>query len=109
MWKNNDDFIELFECSAKKETEMSYRCPACGEKTAHIFFHRFEVDDIAGPAWSWCSSCKNYAHVRYMIPQWWTNLQEIDEESLCSTPEYLETIKDNIDNHMDKVIKNITE
>lgn len=44
-----------------------------------------------------------------MIPKWWTNLQEVDEESLCSTPEYLEAIKDSIDKHIDVVIKSILE
>ena len=107
MWKSNDKIFELFGHCAEKERNVSYSCPVCSEKTAHIFFHRFEADDIAGPAWGWCSSCKNYAHVRYMIPKWWTNFQKIDEESLCSTPEYLETIKDSIDKHVDAVIQNI--
>lgn len=109
MWKSNDDIIELLEHSDEKEKDISYSCPVCNKKTAHIFFHRFEEDDIAGPAWGWCSSCKSYVHVRYMIPQWWTNFQEIDEELLCNTPDYLETIKESIDKHMDEVIENIAK
>jgi len=107
MWNSNDDIIKLLEKSTKKEKGISYSCPVCNKRDAHVFFHRFEEDDIAGPAWGWCSSCKNYAHVRYMIPQWWTNLQEIDEDYLCSTPEYLESIKSSIDDHMDMILKNI--
>lgn len=109
MWNSNDNIIKLLEQSTEKENGISYICPICNEKNAHIYYHRFEEDDIAGPAWVWCGSCKNYAHVRYMVPEWWTNLPAIDEESLCSTPEYLESIKDSIDAHMDTVIKNISE
>lgn len=104
MWQNNDKIMNLLEVADKKKFRVPFKCPVCGDESAHVFFYKFDAEDTAGPAWSWCSRCNSYSHVRYRIPEWWKNLCSLDEDELCSTPEYLEKNKTIIDSHLDSII-----
>lgn len=103
MWKDNDDRImKLFHVANKGQEKFPAHCPICGEKTGHIYIHRY--DESHGGIWLWCSSCHSYTHVSGIIPGWPENLKDIDENELDGTPDYLELKATEIDNWANKLI-----
>ena len=102
MWKDNDDrIIRLLNIPAdKKFPEI---CPICGKQSGHIYMHRYNENH--GGIWAWCSSCHNYAHLSGIIPCWWENYEEIDENNLNSIPEYLDQNVDRLDSWINNLTK----
>lgn len=103
MWIDNDEILKLLDSAKLLSRKYPCRCPVCRKKTAHIFLQRFEESTIGG-GWVWCSSCKNYSHCSYYVPDWWENIPTVDEERLESEPDYLEEKKDEIDAHVLQVV-----
>ncbi len=102
-FKDSDIMIEIH----KKYIESTSKdfptiCPACNEKQAHIYMHRWNDSGDKGGLWVWCSSCGGYAHYTIKIPTNWKNIEEIDFSKLSHEPYYLEKHKETIDNHTKK-------
>lgn len=98
MWKDNNDKIMniLDNIVSPNLAYFPVICPICGEKEAHIYFHKY-IDEVRGGMWVWCSSCKHSAHTMFKIPTWWSNLNTIKFEELTSYPDLLEKNKKVID------------
>ncbi len=105
MWIDNNDKIMniLDNVESKKMDYFPVICPICGEKEAHLYFHRY-TDDDKGGMWTWCSSCKHSAHTMFKIPKWWANLDIIKFEELTSYPDLLEKNKDKIDEWINELL-----
>lgn len=41
------------------------------------------------------------------VPEYWQNSLSVELEKLCAVPEYLNEIKDEIDNHANMIINNM--
>lgn len=103
MWDDNDVMMKLLD--NRQLTAYSYPrvCPACQQQNAHVYFHRFNGKQL-GSGWAWCSNCGSYSHARYIIPEWWKNSHLIDPNLLSASPEYLDDMKDIIDQHFNSLI-----
>ena len=95
MWIDNDKIMAIFDIAKNEKTYFPCACPICNKNTAHIYIHRH--DDKHCGIWTWCSSCGSYSHMSGESPKWWKNPMFVDDDQLCSEPEYLETISDKID------------
>lgn len=106
MWYDGDSKIaDIFDC-IKPPIKESFpvKCPVCGKKEGHLYFHRYEKNGIRGGRWTWCSACKCSEHASGWAPQWWDNLETISFERLASMPDYLEENKDCIDEWVNKLL-----
>ena len=100
MWNDaDDDMIRLLDSRQIRAERYPRRCPVCQRKSAHVYLHRFDGRHL-GSGWAWCSHHQGYAHVSCTIPAWWQNLAEIDESRLTHSPDYLENLKESVDNHV---------
>ena len=89
MWTDdNDKIMEIYDLALIPDTVFPVKCPICGSSTGHIYIHRF--DEKHGGIWVWCSKCHSFGHISGIIPDWWNNLEGVDENSLESEPEYLD-------------------
>lgn len=102
MWCEDDKMLVILNRFEKKDS-FPCECPICGKKAVHSYLHRFD-DDEKGAAWVWCGECGAFSHVTYLIPEWWENYPQIDEEELVSDPDYLNKFSDEIDNHISGLI-----
>ena len=104
MWKEDDRLMELVVALESPALTLPTKCPICGTEHAHIFMHRYKSDEARGTIWVWCSSCQGYIHLGYKLPNWWENLDEVNEDELNAFPDYPEGIKDRIDAWLPKLI-----
>ena len=106
MWvdTNNEIMNVLDNIESKKMDYFPAICPICGERAAHLYFHRYTDNDNKGGMWIWCSSCKHSTHAMFKIPKWWTNLDIIRFEKLNSHPDILEENKLKIDVWLNKLL-----
>jgi len=95
MWNCNDKIMSVFDQLNEGALNIPYKCPVCGAHSGHIYIHKH--DDKHCGIWIWCSSCGSYSHMSDETPIWWINPDFVDENQLCSEPEYLEIMKDTID------------
>lgn len=86
--------MKLFE---EDDDTFPRKCPCCGALDGHIFMYRYTEEDVYGSAWAWCSDCKEFSHSRYLLPDWWKNYENIDENELHSYPDNLDIQKEKID------------
>ena len=105
MWKDEkDNMLDILDEIEKGQAKFPTVCPVCGKQEAHLYMHKESGENIGG-LWVWCSSCKNYIHATYQIPQWWKNSLEIKESELSPNPQYLEENKDFLDMWVQKLYK----
>lgn len=95
MWNDNDKIIEIFENCEDGKTKFPCFCPVCNSQSAHVYIHKH--NDRHCGIWTWCSNCGATSHLSGNTPQWWKNPDFIDPAQLCADPEYLEQMKDRID------------
>ena len=103
MWNDNNDVImEIYDSVINEKNVLPCECPICHKKSVHVYMHRH--DERHGSIWVWCEECKSYVHMSSIIPNWWENPDFIDEEQLCSEPEYLNSKAKEIDRWINKLI-----
>lgn len=94
MWSDEkDDIMKLLEDSLERFPRI---CPCCGKKSGHLFFYKHREDKL-GSAWAWCSECLEYSHSRFLIPEWWQNMETISLEDLHGCPDNLDDMHELID------------
>lgn len=108
MWRDDNDKIMdiLDNVESADIAHFPVICPICGEKEAHLYFHKYEKEDNKGGMWAWCSACQHSAHTMYRIPKWWENLNIIKFEELTSFPDFLESNKGEIDRWLNRFLIN---
>lgn len=103
MWNDSDDTImSVFDAANEKKTTFPAYCPICQQKAAHIYMHRH--DAMHGGIWLWCSFCHSCAHMSGIIPDWWKNPEQVDENMLDGEPEYLDHIAAFIDSWVNSIL-----
>lgn len=103
-WNDNNKLFDLYNDIIREEiTDFPYICPVCSEKSAHIYFYRFNDADNKGGLWIWCSKCKSYIHSFGKVPDWWHNCDKIELDCLAHTPDYLEKNKHLLDKWIEKL------
>ena len=74
------------------DQEPSSRCPSCGRAQLRFFFLRFPSSTSAlnrGGFWIWCPACCRFMHMSGSVPDWWTDVADIDGHNLTPQPEWL--------------------
>ena len=103
MWSDErDQIMKLLEDSEEKFPRV---CPCCGKKTGHIFFYKHR-EDRYGSAWAWCSECQEFSHSRFLIPEWWKNMDTISLDELKGCPDNLDKMYDVIDEWLNTLLEN---
>lgn len=102
LWNNNDAMFALYNSFIIHTLNVfPCKCPVCGNKSAHIYFNRY--DDVKGGFWSWCSSCGAYVHSFGKVPYLWKNCSNIKADCLTAVPDYLEKNKAVIDDWIESL------
>ena len=107
MWQDDLDnrLMDILENAKMINTELfPVVCPYCGERGGHFYLHRWKKEDPRGSMWVWCSACRQSAHSRYRLPQWWKNPEKIDPQKLTYYPNYLEENKSYIDEWVNEIL-----
>ncbi len=110
MWNANNGQIEdklqivIDNIGENKSTSFPESCPICNEKDVHLYFNSRGLNKIGG-IWIWCSACKHYFHGSIIPPIWWENCIEVPESNLTAAPDVLESMKPQIDNHVNALLK----
>lgn len=106
MWRDDDYKIMniLDNIEIKGGECFPVKCPICGKKEGHLYFHRYEIDGDRGGVWTWCSACRHSAHASFKLPKWWKNLEVISFDKLTSFPNYLEDNKVSIDKWINELL-----
>lgn len=102
MWIDNDDRITDI-LNDTERVSFPAACPACGEKAAHLYYHRYSPDSDRGGLWIWCSSCRLCSHSSCRVPRWWNNHSMIKLSKLAGHPDHLEEHKDIIDEWVNSI------
>ena len=95
MWHNNDGLIQTYNRFIENKEVFPCECPECKNQSVHIYVHSHENNHCG--VWVWCSKCCAFSHMSAQTPSWWKNPVFIDENELCSEPDYLEENSDEID------------
>lgn len=105
MWKDdNDDILRIYTQLGLKP-KFPAQCPVCNKRnSAHLYMDVHNLKTRRGGLWVWCSECHAFSHSSIWVPNYWTNLPEVEDDKLCAIPEYLEEIKDLIDNHINEIM-----
>ena len=81
------------------------KCPLCGKDSIHLLLFKPEKQFSAGGSWIWCSSCNKFSHASVVIPKWWRNFNDLEEDQLFASPEYsIDDKRDEIDKWINKLI-----
>ena len=89
MWKDEkDNMLDILDEIEKGQAKFPTVCPNCGSNSTHIYIQ--DHGDKHCGVWIWCSECGAYAHMSGQTPNWWKNPVFIDENELCSEPDYLD-------------------
>ncbi len=72
-----------------KVAASSCPCPTCGA-SLRFFFHRSDSGPRGG-LWIWCADCGRHYHSSCLVPEWWNDIPNIDDEQLEDPPDYLQT------------------
>ena len=107
MWKDDKDEIDNLYVNLKKIKKFPTRCPVCGKNSAHLYMNIHNFETRRGGLWVWCSECYTFSHSSIYVPEYWENSLSVELEKLCAVPEYLNEIKDEIDNHANMIINNM--
>ena len=104
MWKDgNNDIFEVYK-HLETKTKFPTKCPICKKNGAHVFMHIENVNSKRGALWIWCSECFVFAHATIYVPNYWENMLGVEEIKLAATPDYLEHIKLQIDEHVNHIM-----
>lgn len=104
IWKDgNDKILDLFS-EFDKINEFPAKCPVCGKKSAHLFIDIYNFKTKRSGLWVWCSECYIYSHCSIYAPEYWRNCSLVDCEKLCAIPDYLNDIKEIVDEHANRII-----
>ena len=106
MWHDdNDDIMKLYDNIENHENDSAFpaTCPICGNKTGHIYMHRYDEENHGG-LWIWCSSCHSYSHGSGKVPDWWKNLSLFTIPDLKSVPDNIDKQAVYIDDFVNKLI-----
>ena len=103
MWHDSDDTImNIFDDACAGKTKFPSDCPICKGRQAHIYMHRHNPRH--GGIWMWCSSCRAYAHMSGIIPDWWENPGFTDEALLEGEPSVLDDMAVQIDRWVNGIL-----
>jgi hypothetical protein len=105
VWNDNDDRIfDVFSFITEGNViNAPVKCPICEENQVHIHMHRYVDTEEKGAIWIWCSTCHVCTHGTLRLPSWWENNRDIVIDRLESHPNYLENIKDLVDEHLNSL------
>lgn len=78
-------------------------CPRCGMRAVHVYMNGRQ-GGLMGGLWIWCSSCLCCTHGSIKPPAWWRNLEGIDPAGLTAHPDPLDSIRDLIDRHWNRLV-----
>lgn len=95
MWHDNDGIVQIYNSFIKSKRTFPCECPECKSRSVHLYIHD-HGDNHCG-IWTWCSNCGAFSHMSAQTPRWWKNPVFIDENKLCSEPDYLDTKSFEID------------
>lgn len=102
MFYDNDKISEIFYTIEDGKTEYPCYCPVCNYQDAHIFIYKH--NEKHGGIWTWCSNCGAFSHMSGVAPKWWKNPDFVDSAHLCGDPEYLDQMKEKIDEWTNSII-----
>lgn len=102
MFYDNDKITEILHTIEDGKTEYPCVCPACNSRNAHIFIYKH--NEKHGGIWTWCSNCGAFSHMSGVAPKWWNNPDFVDSAMLCGEPDYLEQMKEKIDEWINSII-----
>lgn len=101
MWSDEkDEIMKLFEDTDEHFPRM---CPCCGKQTGHVFFYKHH-DKRFGSAWAWCSECQEFSHSRFLVPDWWKNMNTIKSDELHGRPDDLDKECEAIDDWVNMLL-----
>lgn len=88
----------------KEEAALPKRCPVClADGAIHLYLNRPSRGSLGG-AWTWCHLCGHFSHGSIRVPGWWRNAAFVDEKKLTALPEYLDSLRDDLDKHLIEVL-----
>lgn len=96
MWNDSKEILKSFDINMLEKRYPDV-CPVCGSSEKHVYFHKFDDDDNDGAVWIWCSKCHSYTHAHAEVPSKWKNPDFVDDDNLDDSAEYLESLKELID------------
>ena len=105
--RNGDVLDEVAVTALSEKKLLPAKC--CHDPEVHIHAHS---DDFwkkrgRGSAWIWCSKCGTFSHLDGVpLSPDWANNSNVDFSQVCAVPEYLETVKDAVDKHLEDFLKN---
>ncbi len=102
MWNDNDIIPNIFLTIEDGKTEYPCDCPVCNNRDAHIYIHKHNERHCG--IWTWCSSCGAFSHMSGNAPKWWKNPDFVDSKQLCGDPEYLDQMKERIDDWINSIL-----
>ena len=102
MWKDNGKIIEVYNKLSEENIKFPYECPNCRSNSTHIYIQNHN-DKHCG-LWIWCSECGAYTHMSGQTPNWWKNPVFIDENELCTEPDYLDGKSIEIDEWVNNLV-----
>lgn len=104
MWKDDDEKINHVLSSFLDGKRFPVECPSCKKNCAHIYMHIYNEDTRRGGLWVWCSECNTFSHSSLFVPINWENCLSVDVGYLAAVPDYLDGMRDVIDEHVNQVL-----
>ena len=103
MWKDDrSNYAQVAYEAMQSGRRIAVKC--CDNPQGHIYLHKYEDGDCA--VWVWCSACGAFAHFDGVIGDIvWENCESVDYEQLAAIPDYLESIKEVVDDHSGRHLK----
>ena len=109
MWRDGNDKIDEVFAGIDKIEKFPTKCPVCGQKGGHICMQIHNEASRRGGLWIWCSACGSFSHCAVCVPEYWENCSVVEVEKLCAIPEYLDGIKDALDQHANAMLGKISK
>ena len=108
MWNDNDRILSIFRNVEDGKSVYPCECPVCNTRNAHIYIHKH--NDRHCGMWAWCSNCGAFSHTSGTAPKWWKNPDFVDSSRLCGEPQYLDQMKESLDDWINAIIpKEVTK
>lgn len=85
--------------SSRTNLNLTLPCPVCGAVALHHWYQVGKAEPIyqngvlflgRGGLWQWCHACFSYEHYSALVPFWWKNVLEVDEDRLTALPTAIE-------------------
>ncbi len=108
MWNDNDRISNIFRNVEDGKTLYPCVCPICNKRNAHLYIHKHNNRHCG--MWAWCSNCGAFSHMSGKAPKWWQNPDFVDSSRLCGEPQYLDQMKERLDDWINTIIpKEVTK